>query len=150
MYRAMGSIAFVAASRSSWLVAADPKHPDATRRFFTPVKTNLNTEVIHGLAYQCGPQVPGAFFWEEGAITTSADEALTGLTRSPAKAEAKDWLTEMLGNGPLTAAEIWEKAKADGLCERTLKSAKKELRVITEKSGGKGTPWIWRLPEEKG
>lgn len=148
IYRSNGSIAFVAAARSSWLVTADPKERD--RRLFTKVKGNLQSQDVGGLAYRIGPHIPGVLMWEPDAISTTADETLRVLAgennQAPARAEAKAWLRELLKAGPMVASEIWAQAKADGMAVRTVKDAKKELGIRTDKVGGQGTPWMWSLP----
>jgi hypothetical protein len=44
------------------------------------------------------------------------------------------------------ATEIQEAANANGIAERTLDRAKRELGIKAEKKGQSG-PWQWRLPE---
>ena len=149
MYRSMGSMAFVAAARSSWLVTADPKEPK-DRRLFTKMKANLATEDVGGLAFRVGGHIATGLLWEEGTVATTADEALhveERDTKAPAKAEAKEWLRELLKDGEVMADDVWSKATADGLCQKTVNVAKKELGVRTRKTGGKGAPWAWTLSD---
>jgi putative DNA primase/helicase len=148
VYRAIGSIAFVAAARSSWLVTADPKEKD--RRLLTRVKVNVASKDVGGLAFRIGEDHKG-ISWEEGRVDTSASEALRvpeTANRAPAKAEAKDWLRDLLEEGPVDAKEALEKAEADGLCEKTVRAAMKDLGVRKEKKGGAGEGWVWSLPKE--
>ncbi|MCX7422104.1 MAG: AAA family ATPase [Planctomycetia bacterium] len=149
MYRGMGSIAFVAAARSSWMVSRDPKGP-ADRRLFTNVKNNLASEDVGGLAFRVGPDHNG-IRWEDGIVRVTADETLQhpDKSRAPQRAEAKEWLLDLLKDGPVSAADVWTKSKADGMCEKTVKLAKKELGVRTKKSGGAGEPWLWSLSKSK-
>ena len=147
MYRGMGSIAFVAAARSSWMVSKDPSGPP-DRRLFTNVKNNLASEDVGGLAFRIGPN-HGGISWEEGRIDTTADDSLKpNSTGAPARDEAKEWLRELLKDGPVLASDVWERARADRMCEKTMKFAKKELGVRTDKTGGPGTPWEWSLPRK--
>lgn len=100
-----------------------------------------------GLAFRVGPAF-GGLSWEEGRVVTSANDALRQPghdSSAPARAEAKEWLRELLKDGPVPASEVWERVKADGLCEKTVKAAKKELGVETKKSGGAGAGWVWYL-----
>jgi hypothetical protein len=144
MYRGMGSIAFVAAARSSSLVSRDPSQPD--RRLFTNVKNNLASEDVGGLAFRVGDRERG-IIWEPDAIATTANEALRApdTSRAPQRAAAMEWLRDVLSEGCVPAEEVWAKAKADGLCEKTVKVAKKELGVRTDKIGGTGGKWVWSL-----
>jgi hypothetical protein len=150
MYRGMGSIAFVAAARSSWLVTKDPKQPK-DRRLFTEIKGNNRSENISGLAFHVGPDWKGISWEENSRVQITADEALrsTGDSRAPQLAEAMEWLQEVLKDGPVPADDVLGQAKADGICINTLRSAKKKLGVRTRKSGGPGEPWMWFLPKQK-
>lgn len=64
--------------------------------------------------------------------------------------EAKDLLREVLSEGPVPAAEVKQEARSADISERTLKSAKRELGILTSREGesGKrgGGKWIWALP----
>jgi hypothetical protein len=148
IYRAMGSIAFVAASRSSWLVTADPQDKD--RRLFTKIKNNLATKDVGGLAFRIAP-APGGVSWGKERVATTAHEALRveRADSAPAKTEAKDMLVEMLKDGPQLADEVWSRAKADRMCEKTVRTAAKEMGIRIHKTGGPGTPWQWSLPKTK-
>lgn len=140
--RSMGSIGFVAAARIAWQVCADPDDP--TRSLLLPVKVNLGVRPS-GRAFRVS--VAGLSWEEEVAVT--ADEVLRPAdqgARAPAKEEAKQWLQQLLEGGPIPAAEVWEAARAEGLCEKTVKAAKKELGIVAKKTGGKGAPWTWHLP----
>jgi len=155
MYRGIGSIGFMAAARSSWLVVPDPKRKDE-RRFFLPVKGNLAPENPGGLAFLVGKSA-GGFLWEEGRVDLNADDALSPFvpsedSRAPAKREAKEWLLSELKDGPKLATEILEKAKADMICEKTLKTAKKELEVFSDRLDrqDRNSPHVWVLPKPKG
>ena len=149
MYRSMGSIAFVAAARSSWLVSKDPKEPN-DRRLFTKVKNNLASEDVGGLAFRIGPRYNG-IMWEDGKVETTADEALRvpERSRAPMRASARDWLKELLKDGPVLATEVWEKADADGMAQSTVKTAKQELGIGSQRTGGTHGEWRWLLPKLK-
>jgi hypothetical protein len=151
MYRGMGSIAFNAGARSSWLVTPDPDQPK-DRRLFLSVKGNLATEDVGGLAFRVGPEVEGGFLWEEGRVDATANDALAAQRpdrdrRAPARSEAKDWLRQLLADGPVSAQEVLDLAKVERLCEKTVRVAATELQVRRKKTGGKGAPWVWSLPQ---
>jgi putative DNA primase/helicase len=146
MYRGMGSIAFVAAARSSWLVAKDPNNPE-DRRLFTRVKNNLAGEDVGGLAYRVG-KAYGGISWEKGKVATTADQALRvpDPEKAPARSSAKEWLQQLLKDGPVPSKDVWGEAESLRMCEKTVKSAIKELGVVSKKGEGKDAPWTMRLP----
>lgn len=149
IYRSMGSIGFVAAARSAWLVTRDSDEPK-DRRLFLKVKNNLASEDKPNLAFRVGKAHNG-ISWEKEEVTATADEALTTLTPSsaPKREEAKEWITNLLKDGPVASEEVETKAKSDGLNRATLFAAKKELGVTSEKTGGSGAGWAWALPKAK-
>jgi RecA-family ATPase len=71
MYRAMGSIAFVAQARVAWCHVRDANDPE--RVLWLPLKNNLHKRVP-GLAYKIVE--PGRIEWQDGAVETTADEAM--------------------------------------------------------------------------
>ena len=149
LYRAMGSLAFTAAARAVWLVIADRNSP--SRRLMLPAKMNL-APGASGLAYTI---IDGVVAWESEPIRMSADEALaaelTDASDPSERDEASEWLQEVLADGPVPAANIWEQAKKNRIADRTLKRAKREIGVKAYREGfGPGGEWIWALPEHRG
>ena len=53
----------------------------------------------------------------------------------------------MLAEGPRKAKELSEEAKNQGITERTLDYAKKELRIRSNRIGGSDGHFMWELPE---
>jgi hypothetical protein len=143
LYRGMGSIGFNAAARAVWQVCADRDDPD--RSLLLPVKVNLGPRPT-GLAFRLSP---AGLCWEDGPVTTTADEALNGP--GPGKvAEAKEFLRELLKDGPVAASVAYDKAKAAGVAKSALKAAKRALGAESEHLGGKDGSWQWSLPAEGG
>jgi len=137
IYAGIGSIAFTAAPRAVWTVTADPDDPG--RRLFLPVKMNLAQ--VEGLAFRLTDQ---GLAWEDGAVTVSADEVAADTGETP-RAEAKEWIRDMLRDGPCPAEVIEKQATKDHICMRTLKYAKKELGVKSIRRDG---VWSWAYPEK--
>ena len=135
--RVIGSIAFVAAARSCWLVAADKDSED--KRLFLPVKNNLAR--CSGLSYSV---IDGRCQWDSEAVLISADDI--GEDEATPRGEAKQWLLAKLSDGPKPSKWILAQAKADGIAEKTLRRAQKELGVISDKLAD---AWVWRLPEQQ-
>ncbi len=75
-------------------------------------------------------------------MLVSADD-IDDRDSSP-RAEAKEWLAGTLVGGSIPAADVYRQARADGITERTLKRAKKELGV---QSCRDGKNWAWFIPE---
>ena len=137
IYRTMGSLAYTAAARAVWAVVADPD--DEERRLFLPVKNNLAPAT--GLAYRL---VDGKVQWEEGAVMVAVDD-IDHDAETPRK-EAEAWLRQILDDGAVVASQILKRAKTDGINERTLRRAKKELRIRSEQFRD---GWAWALPDKQ-
>lgn len=142
MYRSIGSMAFVAATRISWLVERDRHEPE--RRLMLAIKCNLTKKPM-GLAYRILD--PGIIEWESSPVETEADEALNAAPRdSPKRREATDWLRGLLAKGPLRVRLIEEQAEAEGITKRTLQRAKEEIGACSCKQRfGKKGQWVWYL-----
>ena len=138
--RVIGSIAFVAAARAAWLVGRDPD--DDERRLFLPIKNNLAQS--NGLAFtlESASNGVGRVAWDSTPVFVSADE-IDDSDQSP-RGEAIDWLRGLLADGGQLSATILARAKADGISEKTLRRAKKELGVTAERNG---QGWGWQLPD---
>jgi hypothetical protein len=140
IYRAMGSLAYIAAARVGWLVAKDKDDP--TRRLLLPVKNNL-AEDVGGLAYRIEE---GRIAWERGRIDLDADDALSSGNDAGRAAgrHGDDWpterrdraerfLEERLANGPVPVTEILDDAMGAGLSHDQIKRARKRLGVRSER-----------------
>ncbi len=158
MYRAMGSLAFVAAARAVWAVVKDKA--DSARRLMLPVKCNLARDML-GLAFRIGEDhVAGVgsvarVEWEPDPVEIAVDAALApeqeDAEERGALEEAAEWLADVLGNGPVEAKEVRFLATRDGVAHRTLKRAKHYLGVTAKRSGfGAGGRWVWVLPVHRG
>jgi len=148
IYRATGSLAFVAAARAVWCVVKDKDDPSI--RLMLPIKCNLAPDT-EGTSYKVvaspdNPDVP-VLAWSTEPVRITADEAMgndeTGAVRAVA-----DWLRDLLHEGPVAASEIQERAEGEGHAWRTVQRAKERLGVQAEKSGFKGG-WEWKLPQER-
>jgi hypothetical protein len=151
IYRAMGSLAFVAAARAAWLVAKDPR--SAQRRLLLPMKNNLAPDVT-GLAFtiesQAATTVP-AIHWSPDPVASSA-ESIVGNSRPRGRPDhqredAMDWLKSRLASGPAPAADVLEEADGHGINKETLRRAFRALRGEAVKDGfGPFGQWLWKLP----
>ena len=149
MYRATGSLAFVAAARAVFVVIKDPEDP--ARRLVLPVKNNLAVD-NSGLAYRIvtTPAKTPTIGWEPGPVTVTADELMSAMPNERGggsdQNEAVDWIRAQLKNGPQKAKDLVRRAEEDGLEWRTVHRAKNRLRIKPRKqtfSGG----WVWELPK---
>ena len=160
--RVIGSVAFVNHARATFIVTADAE--DKGKRLFLPSKTNLGRP-REGLAYRIADTaLPGSDYgsviwapyvkWEDAPVTMSADEAVAALAVGPegrnALEEAKQFLLEVLGNGPEGQKEMKRQAEEAGFGWRTVRRAKELLRVEACREGGIGEQgrWIWRLSKK--
>ncbi|MFT5328938.1 MAG: putative DNA primase/helicase [Parasphingorhabdus sp.] len=147
-----GSMAFVAASRATFLIEKDQKEPE--RRLFLQIKNNVAD--APGLAFYVrekvlpnGIRAPYLEF-QPGTVDMTADEALNqgGASGRAGSAldDAKLFLIEQLSEGPLPALEVVDRAKDEGIASKTLRNARVELGVATRKETGKNGRSIWSLP----
>jgi len=154
--RIIGSVAFVNHSRSAFIVTLDEN--DKTRRLLIPSKSNFGPEQF-GLGYRVegclihpgGKEIATSrIMYESTPVTISADQALAALDghgkyRS-GKAEAIDFLTDLLGGGPVSAKEVKKEATDAGISPKSLRSAREALGIKPGKSGFEGG-WVWALPK---
>jgi hypothetical protein len=154
IYRTLGSMAFIAASRAAFVVAKDPNDPTGDRRLMLPMKNNLGGDST-GLAFQLSRRHSHngqlCVVWEAGPVDTSADDALAPTTphrgRAPEeRAEAIAFLRQALAAGPRLGSDVLADAKGGhGITDRTLTRARRELRVQAYRESPKGK-WLWKLP----
>jgi putative DNA primase/helicase len=146
IYRAMGSLAFVAAARSAWMITKDPSQPG--RRLFLPMKNNLGNDAV-GMAYTIEPRAGGGgavVHWSDEEVHAPADNATSTKFGRPAteRSEATQWLAQLLSAGPVPTAEVHDAAAAAGYSLATIRRA---FREIGGKAVKLGSAWQWKLAE---
>lgn len=154
LYRATGSLAFVAAARAAFLVSKDKADP--ARRLFLPLKNNLGPD-MSGMSYRI-EELDGVPFvkWDAEPITVTADDALgrddnADDCESTLAADAADWLRDVLSLGPVASDDIKKHAKAAGYSWATIRRAQAACGVKPQRVGGVGGAgsWRWTLPDEQ-
>ncbi len=143
VYRAMGSLGLIAASRAAYMFTKDPANPN--RRMMLPIKNNIGND-RRGFAYGF-PN--GQFKWESGSFDMTADDCIAeednGRGPKPEKREdAVAWLRDLLKDGSMFVEKIKKEAKDAGQNWFTVKRAKPFAGVKSEKcTYTQG--WQWRL-----
>ncbi len=151
IYRGGGSIGIVAACRSGWLAAPDPHA--AGRCVLAQVKNNL-APPQPSLAYEVTAQegAPPVLSWL-GPCEWAADDLLAKRPSAPPPSprdRAREFLEDVLEQGPRTSREIWEASREHELSERTLNRAKRELEVRSVRVTIEGQPRsYWLLPGQE-
>jgi hypothetical protein len=147
IHRAIASIAFAAAARAVWAVAADPDDP--TRRLVLAVKQNLVPD-RGGLAFRVeAPEGTARVAWEPEAVLVDANEVLGAFENADARSallRAKTWLSELLQDGPLLVEKIKAEARGADIAWATVRRAKESLPVVAKKGDYQGA-WYWRLSD---
>lgn len=146
VYRVLGSIDFIAAARTVWLVQSDENDESHNRRFFSPLKYNLckNPET---LAFSIdGPLGHPKITFEKDPVDMSAGELLADKEEKEnwsREREAQIFLKETLKNSEaLTSKEIYKLADIEGISVATLKRAKRKMKIHVFQENRQ---WQWRL-----
>ena len=153
--RFIGSIAFVVAARSAFMVTRDPDDED--RRLFLPVKNNL-APLGKGLAFRLEQRqvadgiVGSSVAWETETVTITADQALQAADDrgdgGGAGADAEEFLREALAGGAVAVIDLKADANQAGLSWATIRRAKDRLGVVAKREShgrdGAGR-WTWTL-----
>ena len=144
----IGSVAWTAVARVEFIVGRDSQDESGRLRVLAQSKNNLSPEAP-SLAYvidQDEDLEVGRIRWT-GASGLTARQ-LTAEAEGPEaqsdRVEARELLRVMLSNGPVDAKVIMSAARDAGIGERTLRKAKYDLKVKSDKSGFGGS-WVWRL-----
>jgi len=151
LMRVTGSLAFVAAARAAFLIARDREANQ--RRLFLPIKNNIGNDQS-GLAFTVeSHNLPGNIetsrvSWEAEAVTITADEIMAPQgdpEELSALDDAKEFLSTLLADGPVSSKQIRVDAEGAGHSWPTIRRAQKALGIEAHKDGMKG-PWLWCLP----
>jgi hypothetical protein len=159
LLRVSDSIAYVAAARHVYAVLDDPE--DKNSKLFVKAKNNLarDTKALrYGMSVKTvghdaklNVDIDAPFIvWHPQHVEITANEAMQAAEGRTAKREAREFLLERLGAGPVKQADVLDEAKQDGIAEKTLRRAKKELGIKSRKERGKvDGDWSWELPPKK-
>lgn len=149
--RVMGSLAFVAAARATFLVVQDPV--DDHRRLFLPMKNNISKNKT-GFSFTIESyQLPSGIetsrvVWSNEVVTATVDEVMSlqqNFEGHGALEDAKEFLLQILADEQVPVQQIQVEAKNAGHAWATIKRAKKELQILANKTGLK-EGWVWVLP----
>jgi hypothetical protein len=147
LYRGLGSMSIAGLARTALLVGRHPR--DSKRGLLAVTKTNL-TVTPDPLAFRLQPRDDSVVVDWLGPVAGIADDACRRPERAdlPGVVRATLWLIDALAEGPRHAAELLAAAKADGINERTLNSAKKSLKVPSKFTNipGERRAWLWCPP----
>ena len=137
-YRGLGSIDIYAAARSVLMVGRIPLDKDM--RAVVHGKSNL---AAPGASLAFGLDDNGGFTWL-GDYDVTLDEILNSKpSRDSQFDRAKRLIKNTLAHGAVPATEIFDRANAEDISQKTISSAKSALGVISTKRGGQ---WYWDLP----
>src|SRR5262249_19636718 len=141
-YRNSGTIDFVAACASVFLIAEDPEEPD--RRVLAHVRNKLGKKQP-SLSFYIDNN---GFRWGESVNMTANDLLAPGESKTRERRQldaAKAFLEKVLENGPVKSDDIMNTAvNIHGIARRTLWRAKDEMGIRAQKE--RFGPWWWRLP----
>jgi hypothetical protein len=141
IYRGQGSIDFTAACRSVLLAGHSPD--DFHNKGISHIKCNLGP-IGESLGYKIER---GVFAWA-GTSTITSNEILGTEEDSSMVGEAKDFLVDLLQDGPVLSKTVMAKTKESGLSPMSVRRAQKALNIKPQKMGGFGMEggWSWQLP----
>lgn len=142
LYRGQGSIDITAAARSVLVVGQDPD--DDSLKVFMQIKNNL------------GPLgSPINFTLDEGSLAwgtrrpdISANSVMNAESTGGGGAKlgwVRDWLKNELEGGAKRVADVESSAEKSSIARMTLRRAREELKVKTER---RGKEWYWELPDD--
>jgi hypothetical protein len=151
VYRTMGNLAFIAASRASWAICKDPLQEN--KRLLLPIKNNLASQVA-GLAYTIetglDPRAP-TIRWSPEPVTESVDFAIAAARAAGRpdveRQHAMKWLKARLAKSPIRASDAREEGEVQGINFATLRRAYREIGGVTVRKGRYPLHyWYWTLP----
>jgi hypothetical protein len=172
LYRGGGSIGLIGACRSAGLIAPDPLDPN--RRVLAQVKNNLAPKQL-SLGYELVVREPVAATGAGLGPGNGATPAGTPPSRSPTvcwlgpspwsadellarqrpprvapRDRAREFLSAVLQAGPRTSRDIWTGALAQHLTAATLRRAKADLEIRSQRVWAAGRRLCyWLLPGQQ-
>ena len=148
-----GSFAYVQSARLAFFVQ---KEQDSDRNLLLSVKNNLGPKAINKGYRIATKQISFGIVapyvqWDDAPVDVTADQAIAQAAAArrggSSLADAKEFLRDLLADGPVDAKSVLAGAKENGISERTLDRAKGDLKIKSEKDPGSlDGNWKWRLP----
>jgi phage N-6-adenine-methyltransferase len=156
--RISGSKAIRDASRSVLVFGPDPE--DESRFVMVQDKHSFGPKATTGRTYRIEPtevvhqgeRYPTSVIqWGDTVNLTATDLLRTGDAEERSERDnAKEFLLEFLGDGPMLSADVKVAAKTEGITPKVLRSAREDLKVEIGRNvipGKKGRgPSLWSLP----
>lgn len=136
IYRGLGSIDFVAATRSLLFVGKLRNDPDT--RVIVQDKNNL-AYIGDSISFKLTKE--NGFSWGD-RCDIGIEELLNGEGTITKSVSAVDLLKDKLSNGIILSSDMYKYANEKEISKRTLDTAKAQLGVKSIKEGGK---WYWKL-----
>jgi archaellum biogenesis ATPase FlaH len=142
LYRALGSIGFIAAARTAFLVAKEPV-AGSNRRVFAAVKSNIGPKP-DTLAFTIDSD---GLHWDNKPVSFDAEMLMTeDAEYERSKLDfAIDFLKNYLKNGPILSKDVRRTAKENGISERTFDRAVKAAGVKSGRLVGLGSDGYWTM-----
>lgn len=149
---AIGSTAWTAIPRVSIVLGIDPDDP--AKRQVTVAKSNYRMP-DSGLSFiiRSDDELEVGYVASPRISHVSAEDIMAATATNEERgerAEARDFLRQVLADGPMDANEV---TRVSPHSERTLKRARGDIGVLSEprrNDKGKVTGWTWRLPVDQG
>ena len=147
-----GSIAFVAASRSAYLVSKDPEAEE--RRLFLKIKNNLSNYsggisfTVESHKLHNGIEI-SKVVWGDESVKITADEVLAYYERTELrmrKDSHAEWLKGILADGAKKVTFVEEEALKRGISEKQLRKMTEDLNIVRKKTGF-NEGWEMSLPD---
>jgi len=139
LYRGGGSIGIIGAARAGFVVAKNPQNED--QRILATTKNNLSASSA-SLAFTLEDADNGAvkIVWTGESELGAKDLLATSQDGEKAEAlnEAVEFLQDILSEGPVSAEEVKREAEEAGISEATLRRAKKELDIHSQRNNDSG------------
>ena len=139
-YRGLGSIDFRAAARSVLLVGRLKSDPAV--RVVAHDKSSLAPE---GKSIAFSLDAENGFQWI-GYCDISVEDVLSGAGSVQTKTSLMENELRRMLVKPVLAEEVFQRAAELGISKRTVKIAKKNLDIQSDRIGEQ---WYWRLPESR-
>jgi hypothetical protein len=148
-----GSLAFVAAARLAFFVTSEA---ETNRRLLLSVKNNLGP-LAPGLGYSIGTKtitngiIAPHVLWDDAPVDLTANQAMAAAAEAKRDGgsmhDAKQFLREILANGPVAVREVDDAAEGNLIRKRTLYRARKQMGITSTKSDFDGG-WVLALPKD--